>query len=420
MDKGMGLDIKQYEKYLTSRWRVPFGGFLLALMGGVSYSWGVFIIPLMEKYNWSKAQATLPFTVFMVVFAIVMVPAGRFQDKAGPRKASMFGSVLFFLAYGLASLIDRIPSLWWLVITYGIIGGIACGLTYASVAPPVRKWFPDKPGLAVSLAVMGFGLSALLFAPLKVDYLIPFFGINGTFLILAIMTSAFSLVGAWLVKNPPDGWKPLSKNTGSKIPKRKVIVKGEHTPREMLKTPVFWFIWVTFALVIAGGFISLGLITSYGQKTLGLIPLEAAIATSIFAGFNGFGRPVAGYLGDKFGILWVMNIVYIVQAIILIFFPTFVLDQFSLYIAAAFLGLGFAATLALFPTLTSICFGTKHLGTNYGLVFTAFGIGAVAPVVGSWLFDITGSFTPAFISAGIMSAIGVVLTLTLKKKYALQ
>ena len=174
MDKGMGLDIKQYEKYLTSRWRVPFGGFLLALMGGVSYSWGVFIIPLMEKYNWSKAQATLPFTVFMVVFAIVMVPAGRFQDKAGPRKTSMFGSVLFFLAYGLASLIDRIPSLWWLVITYGIIGGIACGLTYASVAPPVRKWFPDKPGLAVSLAVMGFGLSALLFAPLKVDYLIPF------------------------------------------------------------------------------------------------------------------------------------------------------------------------------------------------------------------------------------------------------
>ena len=129
MDKGMGLDIKQYEKYLTSRWRVPFGGFLLALMGGVSYSWGVFIIPLMEKYNWSKAQATLPFTVFMVVFAIVMVPAGRFQDKAGPRKTSMFGSVLFFLAYGLASLIDRIPSLWWLVITYGPIGNIACGLT---------------------------------------------------------------------------------------------------------------------------------------------------------------------------------------------------------------------------------------------------------------------------------------------------
>ncbi|OAA30184.1 hypothetical protein AT15_00310 [Kosmotoga arenicorallina S304] len=419
MDDRMQLDIKQYDKHLTSRWKVPFGGFLLALMGGVSYSWGVFIIPLMEKYNWSKAQATLPFTVFMVVFAIVMVPAGRFQDKAGPRKASMYGSVLFFLAYGLASLIDRIPSLWWLVITYGVIGGIACGLTYASVAPPVRKWFPDKPGLAVSLAVMGFGLSALLFAPLKVDYLIPLFGINGTFLILAIMTSTLSFVGAWLVKNPPDGWNPLSKKAKSKRPKRRVVVKGELTPREMLKTPVFWLIWITFALVIAGGFISLGLITSYGQKTLGLIPLEAAIATSIFAGFNGFGRPVAGYLGDRLGILWVMNIVYVVQAMILIFFPAFVLDQLSLYIAAAFLGLGFAATLALFPTLTSICFGTKHLGTNYGLVFTAFGIGAVAPVVGSWLFDITGSFTPAFISAGIMSAIGMILTLTLKKKYAL-
>lgn len=419
MDKGKGLHVKQFEKYLARRWSVPFGGFLLALMGGASYSWGVFILPLMEKYGWTKAQATLPFTVFMVVFAIVMVPAGRFQDKAGPRKAAMFGSGLFFLAYGLASLIDRIPYLWWLVITYGIIGGTACGLTYASVAPPVRKWFPDKPGLAVSFAVMGFGLSALLFAPLKVDYLIPFFEINGTFLILAVMTSAFSLFGAWLVKNPPDGWRPLSKNSGSKMSNRKVIVRGEHTPREMLKSPEFWFIWTTFALVIAGGFISLGLISSYGQKILGLIPIEAAIATSIFAGFNGFGRPVAGYLGDKFGVVWVMLIIYIIQAMTLIFFPTFVVDHLSLYIAAAFLGWGFAVTLALFPTLTSICFGTKHLGTNYGLVFTAFGIGAIAPVVGSWLFDVTGSFTPAFISAGIMTAIGVILSVVLKKKYAL-
>ncbi|OAA23735.1 hypothetical protein DU53_02580 [Kosmotoga sp. DU53] len=187
----------------------------------------------------------------------------------------------------------------------------------------------------------------------------------------------------------------------------------------MLKSPVFWFIWTTFALVIAGGFISLGLISSYGQKILGLIPIEAAIATSIFAGFNGFGRPVAGYLGDKFGVVWVMLIIYIIQAMTLIFFPTFVVDHLSLYIAAAFLGWGFAVTLALFPTLTSICFGTKHLGTNYGLVFTAFGIGAIAPVVGSWLFDVTGSFTPAFISAGIMTAIGVILSVVLKKKYAL-
>lgn len=177
--------------------------------------------------------------------------------------------------------------------------------------------------------------------------------------------------------------------------------------------------WLAMALVCAGGLICIGLIPSYGNLILGLTPTKAALAISIFAGFNGFGRPVAGFLGDKFGIVWVMILTYIIQTITFLFFHIFAVSSPTLYIASALLGWGYAVTLALFPTLTSICFGVKHLGINYGIVITAFGIGGLAPAVGSRIFDVTGSYTPAFLSAGIMAGIGMVLCVVLKKKYAL-
>lgn len=409
---------KRTNKHATIRWHIPFAGFLLALMGGISYAWGVFVIPMIERFGWTKGEATLPFTVFMIVFALVMVPGGIFQDKIGPRKVSAIGAVLFFLAYRLAALVGRFPYPWWLIVTYGIIGGIACGLTYACIAPPARKWFPDKPGFAVSSAVMGFGLAAVFFAPLKRGYLIPTYGIEGTFFIIAILTSAVCLFAAWLIKLPPPGWVPLGWET-NKEAKATIRIRQESSPGEILKNPLFWIIWSTFVFMIAGGFVSLGLIPSYGEKTVRLTGTEAALALSIFAGFNGFGRPAAGLLGDRFGVVLVMIVTYIIQTITFLFFPIFARSFLTLCINAALLGWCYAVILALFPVLTSICFGVKHLGTNYGLVFTAFGVGAIAPAIGAWIYDVTKSFTPAFVSSGIMAGIGVCLCIVLKKKYAL-
>ena len=177
--------------------------------------------------------------------------------------------------------------------------------------------------------------------------------------------------------------------------------------------------WLVMALVCAGGLICIGLIPSYGKLVLGLTPVKAALAMSIFTGFNGFGRPVAGLFGDRFGAVKVMIITYTIQSIIFLSFHIFAATLPILYIASALLGWGYAVTLALFPALTSICFGTKHLGVNYGILITAFGVGGLAPAVGSWLFDTTGSYTSTFISAGIMAGISVVLCVVLKKKYAL-
>ena len=405
------------QKAAARRWTVPLAGFLLALMGGMSYAWGIFVIPLTERFGWTTAEATLPFTVFMVVFAIFMVPAGRWQDKLGPQKVSAIGAALFFVAYGAAALIGFVPYLWWLLLVYGVIGGAACGLTYACVAPPARKWYPDKPGTAVSFAVMGFGLAAVIFAPLKAQFLIPDYGLEGTFLILAIMVSVVSLFAATMIKNPPEGWKAPQIKAGNKS--KTMLVKQELSPRELPGKPLFWVIWLTFVFVIAGGLMCIGLIPAYGRKIVELTVGESALAMSIFAGFNGFGRPLAGMLSDRFGVVAVMIVTYTIQAATLLAFTVLATSLLTLYSAAALLGWGFAVTLAVFPTLTSICFGVRNLGMNYGMVFTAFGIGAFASSIGAWLFDVTGSYTPAFTAAGVLAVLGLLLCLVLKKKYEL-
>lgn len=403
---------------IMKRWSIPFAGFLLALMGGISYAWGVFVIPMTETFGWSSAQSSLPLTVFMVIFSLTMVPAGRWQDTFGPKKIAKIGAFLFLLAYGLSALVNYFPSPWWLVMTYGFIGGIACGLTYSCVAPPARKWFPDKPALAISLGVMGFGLAAVLIAPLKANYLIPQYGIDGTFLILALLSSTVSFVAACMIKNPPKEWSLVGYKNKTSIPS--LGQKPNLNPKEVISTTLFKIIWLAFAFVIVGGMVAIGLIPAYAENILSATPIQAALAIAIFAGFNGFGRPFAGLLSDKYGVVWVMLFTYIIQALTFLLFPLFVTSLSALYIGAALLGWGYAVTLALFPQLTALSFGLKNMGMNYGLVFTAFGVGAFAPLLGSLVYDITNSYTSVFVCAGIMTSFGLILCGILKHKYTIK
>ncbi len=406
-------------KYVLTRWSIPFAGFLFTLMVGIAYAWSAFRSPMGEQFGWTKTEVNLPFLVFILMSALMMVPAGKLQDKIGPRKTGVIAAVLFLISYSLVSLVGYFPYTWWLVLTYGLLGGTAGGIAYACAIPPSRKWLPDFPGLAIAFSVTGMGLSAVVWAPLKAKVLIPEYGIEQTFFILAIITSSVCLFASWLTRNPPEGWVPENWKP-SDLEKKAAITLHQATPAEMLKNPIFWFIWPIFALILFGGFICLTLILPYGEKIVGLTPVNAALALSIFALLNGLGRPLAGFLGDKFGVLRVLSITYILQTLTLFLFPVFAINQLALYVSSGILGWGFAASMALFPNLTARTFGTKHLGYNYGIVYTAFGTGAIASIAGSWLFDSTGSYSPAFIAAGIMAGLGLILTLILKKKYSIR
>jgi len=400
-----------------ARFSIVFAGFLLSFLAGVAYAWGPMVVPLVERFDWTTAEAAFPFTIFFLVFAIIMVPAGRLQDTIGPQKTCLLGAVFILLGFGGSALVGRFPYPWWLLLTYGFTGGIGAGTIYACVAPPVRKWFPDRPAFAISCAVMGVGLAGTVVAPVKARHLIPVYGIEGTLLLIAAIGFAMCLVAAWLIRNPAD-----AANSGRKTEqnrKQPATTAADTSPVELLRKPLFWIMWLAFGVVIAGGMLCAALIPPFGKLVMGLSATEAATAVAVFSGFNGFGRPFAGYLSDRYGTVLVMTVSFMIQAVTLLLFNVVAVNVVSLYMAAALVGWGLAVVLATFPALTAAAFGTKHLGMNYGLVFTGLAFGAFMPAAGAAIYDATGSFTPAFLIAGALATVGVALCLILKHKYKL-
>ena len=406
------------EKLKRKRWIVLLGGFLLSLMGGMSYAWGSFVLPLVENWGWTTAQANLPFTVMIIVFSVAMIPAGWLQDRYGPRKIAFIGAILFFVGYGLASLMSYFSSPAWLTLTYGGGVGIACGLTYSTIAPTARKWFADRPGFAVSIAVMGFGLAAVVFAPLKKS-MIKMMGVDGTLLAIGIFVAVIALIGARLVRNPPEDWDPPAENDNNTNENSDPEENINVPPKEFVKTPRFYMLWLALAAVIGGGLTAIGLLTAYGEIELQLAPTFAALAVSFYSLANGLGRPFVGWLADRWGTIKVMIGVYTIQAIVFLIFPWAATNPTSLFICSLLLGLGYASTFALFPVVVASVSGTKHLGMNYGLVFSAFGLGAITSLVGSWLLDITGSFNFAFLLAGFATVLGLFLLIVLHNKFVM-
>ncbi len=263
---------------------------------------------------------------------------------------------------------------------------------------------------------MGFGLAAVVFSPFQRS-MIGSIGVNGTFLLLSVFVAAVALIGARIMKNPPDGYHSSIVNGSANSKTMKpVAVVPDVPPSRFVRTPEFYLLWLALAMVIGGGLTAIGLIPAYGEIELELAPTIAATAISAYAFTNGFGRPIVGHLSDRIGTMRIMSFVYIIQAIVFLALPWVALNLGVLILCSLLLGVGYATTFALFPVLVSAGFGTKYLGLNYGLVFSAFGIGALTSLIGSKLLDITQSFTPAFLLAGITTVIGLILLRILNRK----
>lgn len=388
--------------------RALLGGFLLSFSGGATYSWGVFTVPLMELFGWNKYEANLSFTVFMLVFALFMLPAGMLADRYGYRAVSRAGALLFLPAYLLASLVTRVGHSWWLPLTHGLLGGIGCACVYAVIAPAVREAALRNPALAVSGAVMGFGLASVFLAPLKSSLLIPGLGVSGTLAILGLAVSVVAFSASFLMPEKA----PLAGQTA--IPPLQVL---SHT----LRDPGFYPVWLVFALSVVGGFLSMGLFPSYARLSIGVSPEKAALVVALFAAVNGFGRPFAGLLAEKAGFAPVLGISGALQFMFLLLLSLLPPSWPLLLSVAGITGWSFAVVLGLYPSFTASRLGTAQLGTRYGLVFTGFGLGSLALTGGSLLYDLSGSFRPAFLGAAAASLVSfVVLILLVQRKTAPQ
>jgi OFA family oxalate/formate antiporter-like MFS transporter len=392
-------------------WTVTFAGTGVNLALGVLYAWSVISKQITKEWGWNETQAALPYSVAIAVFAFMMVPAGRMQDKFGPRLVATLGGIFCGAGFIIASLGQ---SLVGLVIGFGILAGTGIGFGYASATPPAVKWFPPaRTGLIAGLVVAGFGLASVYIAPVA-NYLLGTFGIQKTFLVLGIaFLIIVVLLSQWL-KNPPAGYKPAGQPVKAKAgaPAKAAAGSVDYEWSEMLRTPQFMLLWIMYVFAAGAGLMIIG-------KLAKIVDLQAGIkAGFIFVAMlaigNAAGRVTAGVLSDKIGRTRTMFAVFVFQAVLM--FVLRGLDTYgTLFVASVLIGFNYGANLSVFPSATKDYFGLKNFGVNYGFVFTAWGVGGIlGPVLSGQIFDAYKNFNQAYLIAAVCLIIAACLTFVTK------
>ncbi len=416
---------------VENRRLVVIGAIIVQLCLGSIYAWSIFQKALYAtiasggRYEWDKLTSNLPFAAGLAAFAIFMVFAGRWQDRVGPKKVARVGAILLGMGLVLAGLFDvlgvssdKLIGTLYLVVTYGIIGGAGIGFGYVCPIASLVKWFPDKKGLMTGVAVAGFGGGALIFSYVE-QFLLAYFQnyIGYPLLILGVVYLVFTFIGASMLNTPPPGWLPI----GYTPPPTTADGAGTGmVPSQMIRTARFWLLWAMFALAATAGLMTLGNVVSAASEldpTITTLQLGALI-TGIMAIFNAAGRITWGWISDRIG----RSLTYITMFFVL------AIGMFSfgivpagtswpiLTLIASVIGFCFGGNFALFPSATADYFGSKNVGKNYGVMFTAYGVAGVVGALVAGTFGEIFGYSLAFIITGVMAIIALILALVLRKK----
>ena len=354
-------------------WRVTFAGMGINLALGILYTWSVISKRIPEDWGWNEDDKSMPYMIACLVFSLVMVPAGRMQDKLSPRLVATIGGILVGIGFIIASMTS---SVWAFVIGFGVLAGAGIGFGYASATPPAVKWFrAAKTGMIAGIVVSGFGLASVYAAPLT-TWLIATFGFEKAVLILGILFLIVVVTLAQILKPPPKGYVPLGAE-----PAKKLGIgdkKEEFLPKEVLRTWQFYLIWFMYVCGAGAGLMIIAKLDAIAKTQVGIN--LGFVFVAVLAIGNGGGRILAGMLSDKIGRKATFLICFVFQAILIFLLSTAkdgnALGTFwAMALISMLIGANYGANLSLFPSITKDFYGLKNFGMNYGLVFTAWGVG---------------------------------------------
>jgi MFS family permease len=371
------LSMKSNKFNALKRWRYVLLGIIIMMCLGTVYSYSVFRLPIEKIFNVGTTQSGMPYMTSLAFYAVFMFLTGRYLDKFNPRFIIVLGGLLVSLGWILSAYATNI---YILTITYGVISGAGVGIVYGVPMTVVARWFPEKKGLAVGMVLIGFGLSPLITAPLARTF-VEQYGVMNTFQILGICFGVIIPILSLPFKYPSDS--EMSNLKSVKYVKNSF---NELNTLSMIKSKSFKGLYIN-----------------------GLSPKKVAFSMSLFAVFNGIGRPIFGWFTDKLASKSAMYLSYsliISSAILMSFASEGSIIIYSISFSIFWFNLG--GWLAIAPTSTLALYGTKHYSQNYGVVFTAYGIGAVAGVVTSGLLiDLHQNYRHVFYYVIALCLIGI-------------
>jgi MFS family permease len=384
-----------------SRWMVPPAALCVHLCIGQAYAFSVFNLPMTRLIgiaksapdDWKLTDLGWIFSIAIFFLGASAAVFGRWVEEGGPRRAMAASALCFSGGFLISAFGVWVHQLWIVYLGYGVLGGAGLGLGYISPVSTLIKWFPDRPGMATGMAIMGFGGGAMIAAPLSVWLMSVFatpehVGVAETFVVMGLVYACFMLVGAAIVRVPPPGWAPAGYVAPAQ-PKKLVTSKDVYV-YQALKTPQFWLIWIVLCMNVTAGIGVLGQASAMSQEMFpGRVTAAAAGGfVGLLSIFNMGGRFVwastSDYIGRKNTYFVFFALGFALYALVPYFGGAGDLALFILCfcIILSMYGGGFATV----PAYLRDMFGTRYVGAIHGLLITAWSVaGVLGPVLVNYI-----------------------------------
>lgn len=402
--------------------QVLLAGLGINLALGILYTWSIFKGAITDSiaaggpgaFNWSAASVNDPYAVACLAFAAAMILAGKCQDKFGPKITCIIGGLLVGSGF---IWISQTTNYWAWVAGFGLLAGTGIGFGYSAATPPALKWFsPAKTGLIAGIVVSGFGLASVYIAPLA-KYMLTNFGLQQSMMYFGI-AFAFVVSGlGLLIVNPPANF--VVDPTANQSLAKAVSTVPDVKPMQLFKTAKFYTLWLCFFIGSGAGLMVIGSAKGLAKASMGEMAFLVVVIMSVG---NAAGRLVAGVVSDKIGRATTLCIMLAFQACLMFAAIPILGGQSHPAIVALIVTamvFNYGTNLSLFPSFAKDNWGMKNFGMNYGILFSAWGVGAFVLVRVSEMLKVkTGSMESSFIVAGVLLLVGAMMALSLRPQKA--
>jgi OFA family oxalate/formate antiporter-like MFS transporter len=382
---------------MPNRWVIAAAGVVMQVALGAIYAWSVFRIPLTKTFGWTIPQVTLTFTIAIFVLGFAAFAGGLWMRRAGPRTVALAAGTCYGLGVFLASFTNG--RLWWLYLTYGLLGGIGLGLGYIVPVATLVKWFPDRRGMITGIAVAGFGAGALVAAPIATR-LIAAVGPLRTFALFGVVYLLAVTGAGLLMRNPPAGYQPPGWNPPASQQQR---TARSYTLSEAIASWQWYGLWALLFLNTTAGIAIISQAAPMAQEIAGVSAERAASLVGIIAIANGAGRFLWAWLSDFVGRRVVFLLMFPIQAVVFFALPS--VQSFTVFATlACVILLCYGGGFGTMPAFAADYFGAEHVGSIYGLMLTAWSVaGVLGPTLIAALRESSGGYDGALrVLAGLM------------------
>ena len=401
----------------SNRWlQLLLGVIAMMAISSPQYVWTLFTGPFNQRLGTTLPEIQVTFSLLIVLQTFFSPFQAYLVDRFGPRLLISVGAIMAGGSWVLAS---TVSTLWGLYLTYGIIGGFGTGIIYVGIIGLMVRWFPDRRGLVTGLAAAGYGFGAF-FTSFPIDSMIKSSGYAQTLLVWGIIQAAIGVAAALGMKVPPESYQPEGFDPA--VAQNELQTRRSYTPREMLRNPIFYLLFVMMAMMSTSGLMVVSNVGPFANEykvaqvlVFGMAALPLSLTLSRVT--NGLTRPFFGWISDHIGREQTMALAFALEAVCIMVLLN-VLDNPVLFVVlTGLVFFGWGEIFSLFPSTLTDTFGTKYAATNYGFLYIAQGVGSIlGGPAAALLKQATGGWTAVFVIVAGLDLLTAILAITVLRR----